>query len=114
PVRAGRMIDVVSELLGLRPTPMDTVETARLAEEPPRAAPAALAPAGASNAEAEAPAMRPRVLIVDDNAVNQRVAARMVERLGGRADVAADGLEALDALHRIPYDIVLMDCHMPE
>ena len=55
-----------------------------------------------------------RVLVVEDNPVNQSVARMSVERLGYRVDVAANGLEALDALDRIPYDAVLMDLHMPE
>jgi CheY-like chemotaxis protein len=54
------------------------------------------------------------VLIVEDNTVNQKVAVRLVERLGYRADVVANGLEALEALERISYDAVLMDCQMPE
>jgi len=115
PVRAGRMIEVVSELLGMRSAQTDGRADAPAAHAAPPPAPSDPSPPWThAGADAEAPSARPRVLIVDDNAVNQRVAARMVERLGGRADVAADGLEALDALHRIPYDIVLMDCHMPE
>jgi CheY-like chemotaxis protein len=54
------------------------------------------------------------VLVAEDNQVNQKVAVRMLERLGYRADVAADGLEALEALSRIPYAAVLMDVQMPE
>ena len=54
-----------------------------------------------------------RVLVVDDNRVNQMVAARMLASLGVEADVAGNGREALDALAR-PYDAVLMDCQMPE
>jgi two-component system sensor histidine kinase/response regulator len=54
-----------------------------------------------------------RVLIVEDNEVNQRVAAALVERLGYVATVVGDGLAALDALDRHPYDVVLMDCQMP-
>lgn len=56
---------------------------------------------------------RARVLIVEDNPVNQLVAAEMVKRLGLHADVAGDGAEALEALERLPYDLVLMDCQMP-
>ncbi|MDQ6724795.1 MAG: PAS domain S-box protein [Actinomycetota bacterium] len=55
-----------------------------------------------------------RLLVVEDNPVNQLVATRMLEKLGYRADVAANGAEALDALMRIPYAAVLMDCQMPE
>jgi len=54
-----------------------------------------------------------KVLIVEDNEVNQRVAAALVERLGYVATVVGDGIAALDALDRHPYDAVLMDCQMP-
>ncbi|MDP2228865.1 MAG: ATP-binding protein [Moraxellaceae bacterium] len=56
---------------------------------------------------------RARVLVVEDNTVNQLVAGEMLKRLGLHADVAANGEEALSALDRLPYDIVLMDCQMP-
>ena len=55
-----------------------------------------------------------RILIADDNAVNHKVALKMLERLGYRGDVAANGLEVLDAVQKIRYDIVLMDMLMPE
>ncbi len=55
-----------------------------------------------------------RILVAEDNAINQRVAIRMLERLGYRADVAANGIETLDAMKVIPYDVVFMDVHMPE
>jgi len=54
-----------------------------------------------------------RVLIVEDNPVNQLVAMEMVKRLGLHADVVGDGAEALAALERLPYDLILMDCQMP-
>jgi signal transduction histidine kinase/CheY-like chemotaxis protein len=55
-----------------------------------------------------------RVLVAEDNVVNQKVAAKMLERLGLRADVAADGQEAVQMYDMRPYDLILMDCHMPE
>jgi CheY-like chemotaxis protein len=54
------------------------------------------------------------VLVAEDNPVNQRVAVRMLERLGLQADVAKDGLAAIRCLARRSYDLVLMDCQMPE
>jgi signal transduction histidine kinase/DNA-binding response OmpR family regulator len=55
-----------------------------------------------------------RILVVEDNAANVKVAVRMVERLGYRADVAGNGVEAVRVLGQVHYDAVLMDCQMPE
>ncbi|MES2458958.1 MAG: response regulator [Armatimonadota bacterium] len=55
-----------------------------------------------------------RILLVEDNAINQRLARRMMEKMGCRVDVADDGDDAIRMIDLLPYDLVLMDCQMPE
>src|SRR6185436_11252746 len=54
-----------------------------------------------------------RVLLVDDNIINQKVAVRLLQQFGYSADIAGNGLEAIQALERKPYDVVFMDVQMP-
>ena len=95
PVRISDLYDCVATLLsppGASPAPRASV--------PARPEPATV--------------LRSRLLVVDDNPVNQRVAARILEKMGYRVDVAANGLEAVNAVTRVEYAVVLMDCQMPE
>jgi CheY-like chemotaxis protein len=78
-----------------------------LASDPPR-------PAAAPPAPAPRPVTRARVLVAEDNPTNQLMTVRMLQKLGVHADVAANGTEAVDALARIAYSAVLMDCRMPQ
>ena len=95
PVRPSQLFDVLSTLLAERPSHPASPEPAPL-------------PITAHQGR------RPRVLVVDDNAANLKVAVRIIERLGYRGDVAGTGLEATALLGSGHYDAVLMDCQMPE
>jgi CheY-like chemotaxis protein len=55
-----------------------------------------------------------RILLAEDNAVNQKLALRLLEQMGYRADVASNGIEAIESVERQAYDVILMDVQMPE
>jgi CheY-like chemotaxis protein len=83
-----------------------------LAEQPVH-----VAPRGAGRSELDpgmAGRLPLRILLAEDNVVNQKLALRLLAQMGYRADLAGNGLEALDAVERQTYDVVLMDVQMPE
>ncbi len=98
PAKASQIFNAIA---GIFPWEEESSKSQR-AHDPTVVAPAAI------------PTRTERILLAEDNIVNQKVALHMLARLGYRADVAANGLEALNAVHRQHYDVVLMDVQMPE
>ncbi|MBE2214516.1 MAG: response regulator [Opitutaceae bacterium] len=88
---------------------MQTIQRALQAES---AAPATTAPGAPGDAAPALPTLR--VLIAEDNPVNQRLTRIQLKKLGFEADLACNGLEVLEAFERVNYDVIFMDCQMPE
>jgi signal transduction histidine kinase/CheY-like chemotaxis protein len=107
PLRADAML-----VKPIRPSQLSGVIAAALRLSDPGRAPAArqVSEVGANGAM---PAIRAHVLVAEDNPVNQRVAMRMLEKMGCRVDLASNGHDALERLAQCDYDLVLMDCQMP-
>jgi signal transduction histidine kinase/DNA-binding response OmpR family regulator len=95
-----------TRLLGALRRALDPVASESTGDSAAAGAPAPVAAAVAARSL--------RVLVAEDNAVNRMVVTRMLEKAGHRADVASNGREAVAALARAAYDLVLMDCQMPE
>ncbi|HEY9673169.1 MAG TPA: PAS domain S-box protein [Waterburya sp.] len=97
PVKQSQLYNVVTHILSGQPLKVNPSHSQRLQIDPTIAQRLPL-----------------RILVAEDNKVNQQLALRLFERMGYRADVAANGLEAIAALRRQPYDVVFMDVHMPQ
>jgi GAF domain-containing protein/DNA-binding response OmpR family regulator len=89
----------------------DTLVTLLAADAAPRAAPRSAAP----KIDVALAARHPlRILLAEDNVVNQKLALRLLQQMGYRADLASNGIEAIECVERQPYDVLLMDVQMPE
>jgi len=113
--RDTRAASLIAELDGVVTKPL---RQARLYDEIVRVVGADPAsPSDSVTAEPEQPMVATtarRVLVAEDNVVNQLVAVRLLEKRGYQVDVAADGREAVEMHERSPYDAIFMDCQMPE
>jgi len=97
PIKPSQLFDALVSVLAEQPVHVPTRRAARNELDPEMAARHPL-----------------RILLAEDNVVNQKVALRILGQMGYRADVAANGLEAIEAVERQTYDVVLMDVQMPE
>jgi CheY-like chemotaxis protein/HPt (histidine-containing phosphotransfer) domain-containing protein len=96
----------------IKPSQLFDALVSVVADQPVHVAPRA---AARSELDPEMARRHPlRILLAEDNVVNQKVALRLLAQMGYRADVAANGLEAIEAVERQTYDVVLMDVQMPE
>jgi CheY-like chemotaxis protein len=100
PVKQSRLFDCLVDVLGRAAA--EHVFT----KKPKDAAPLLAAPAPATGTA--------RILLAEDNIVNQKVALAQLKGLGFSADAVANGHEVLSALKQVPYDLIFMDCQMPE
>ncbi len=107
PVKQGRLYGVLRDLLTRRPTHLAGPESG------PGLLPGAASVHDEPSARRASVATGMRILVAEDNPVNQLVIRRMLDRLGGRPDLVANGAEAVEAVLRRTYDLVLMDLQMP-
>ncbi len=99
PVKPSRLLDAIMTILGTQPEPeKQELEVKNLENS-------------SNHPYLDCPKLK--ILLAEDNLVNQKVALKQLQSLGYSADVAANGQEVLQLLAKIPYDLVLMDCQMP-
>ena len=103
PLRQSQLFDTLISLLAQAPG----------SGAAPKPADAAAKPRPAMDAQM-ATRHQLRILLAEDNVVNQKLALRLLQQMGYRADLASNGLEAIQCIERQPYDVVLMDVQMPE
>ncbi len=103
PIRQSQLLDALSEALA------SSGEEAARPDTPARRAAIIT-----RHSLGESRARNVHILLAEDNPVNQMVAIRIMEKAGHRVDTAANGREAVEAIQRVPYDLILMDVQMPE
>jgi two-component system sensor histidine kinase/response regulator len=125
PVKQARLFERIAEVMGDRPAkkPVVTEPIAAAPAPSPVSAPVPvpapvetpkLIAAEPAKPRAESSHKGVRILLAEDNRINQMVALGLLQNIGFSADTAVNGLEVMTALEREPYDIILMDCQMPE
>ena len=116
PVKPSRLLDTIMNVLGSQPKPehqadalnSDRPEATSIGRQGNTERKTVSASSSASPLKSKL-----RILLAEDNLVNQKVAVKQLKSLGYAADVAANGKEVLQMLEKIPYDLVFMDCQMP-
>jgi two-component system sensor histidine kinase/response regulator len=102
PVKQSRLFDCLVTVLGKTETASLWTSKAGSAPTPPL------------SASVQEKLQNTRILLAEDNAVNQKVALAWLKKLGFTADAVGNGIEVLEALQRVPYSLIFMDCQMPE
>ncbi|ODG98325.1 ATPase [Nostoc sp. KVJ20] len=105
PIKPSRLLNTIITILETQPeSGLDATEEIQSTET------SAVLTSSSSNAATKS---KLRILLAEDNLVNQKVALKQLDSLGYKADVVANGKEVLQQLEKIPYDLILMDCQMP-
>jgi hypothetical protein len=104
PVKPSRLLDTIMTLLGTEPGPASGLVSSRRAE---------VETSDSANSLPLSSQHKLKILIAEDNFVNQKVALKQLKNLGYEADVVANGAEVLQLLETISYDLIFMDCQMP-
>lgn len=102
PIKSSRLLDTIMTILKNQPEPEEKEQEKTLFPDPI---------AHSNNSSSTKSNLR--ILLAEDNLVNQKVALKQLQNLGYKADVVANGEEVLQLLDKIPYDLILMDCQMP-